>query len=499
MSDLKYLRKQIDDQDEIIMKALEKRLEIARAIGKFKQENKIEITNSNRELEILKRCENYQFSTHIKAIYQSIFSESKKVQTQKYALVGQNINYSLSPTFHKEIVGLDYDIIDTDDFQSVIKSRNFLGINVTIPFKTQAFEAVDELSPEAIKTSGVNTIINRNDKLIGYNTDYLAFKQLLKTFDVNITNKKVIIIGNGATARTVKAALKDHNPKAIINLVRTIRNENEALISQYKDFLDYEVIINTTPYGSASNFQLEPLFDLDDFYQLETVIDVIYQPLNSPLLQSAKSKDECRTINGLYMLIAQAFYADELFLDAKLDPSIIDRVYQKYFQVLPNIVLIGMPYSGKTTIGKLIAKLTDREFIDTDYLLAERGQDLNKILNSGGAIDRFRKYESELIKELSLNQNKVIATGGGSILNPKNVELLKANGVLIWLSPSFENLTNRTDGSRPLAKNTEELEKLYLERLSYYLTAKDIIVHNNGDIEDDAKKILEKYYEYLNN
>ena len=111
---------------------------------------------------------------------------------------------------------------------------------------------------------------------------------------------------------------------------------------------------------------------MDDFYQLETVIDVIYQPLNSPLLQSAKSKDECRTINGLYMLIAQAFYADELFLDAKLDPSIIDRVYQKYFQVLPNIVLIGMPYSGKTTIGKLIAKLTDREFIDTDYLLAER-------------------------------------------------------------------------------------------------------------------------------
>lgn len=499
MSDLNHFRNQIDEQDQIIMKALEKRMEIAHQIGKYKRQHQLGVTNSKREQEILKTCENFQYSSYLKAIYHTIFSESKRLQSQVFGLIGKNIGYSLSPKLHSEIANLDYEIVDTDQFEDFLKAKNFTGLNVTIPYKTKSFEMVEEVSPEAQKTQVVNTIINHRGHLKGYNTDYLAFERLLKTFKVKVNNKKILIIGNGATSRTVRAVLEKHHPRVITNLVRTIRQENEALISQYHEFSDYHFVINTTPYGSVPNLMDKPLFDLTNFLELEYVIDVIYQPLNSPLLQAAKKITDCKMINGLYMLITQAVFTDELFLEKEIDKRIIEQLYQKYAHELPNIVLIGMPYSGKTTLGNIVSKLTNRELLDTDEILKERGQDLNTVLQKGGSVHQFRAFESSLIKELACMQNKVIATGGGAILNPQNVAYLKANSVIIWLSPSFETLVKRFDGSRPLAQNIDELENLYLERLNYYLEAQDIMVHNNNEPENDAKNILEKYYEYLNN
>ena len=473
------IRKQIDEIDTKLMSLLNERYALTKRIGKFKMDNNIGVTNSNREKDILNKADQYLYAEEIKLLYRQLFASNKKYQDFHYGLIGKKLPYTMSPIIF-DLLGIkNYHVIETNDFKKTMDKIVYKGVTVTIPYKTEAYEYCEELDESAGLTHTVNTIIGKK----GYNTDYLGYLNIFKKLNIDFTNKKIIIIGNGATSRTVAAAVGG-NPTY---LVRTIRGKHEYLISEYKQFLDSDYIFNTTPYGTSPNYQDLPLFPLGEFTKLKMVFDVIYNPLKSPLLIEAK-KHGIKAMNGIELLIEQANVSYNLFTGETGNRA--DNIIKEFKKKVSNIVFIGMSYSGKSTIGAEVAKALNKNFIDLDVELAKVGRDLNTLIKDQ-PVTVFRKYETEMAIKFSNHFNQTIATGGGTVLSEAAMNALARNAIIVFLDTPIELLKSRIDGSRPLIKTEGDLEQIYRDRINLYLRYADIRISNKMTILEIVEKINE--------
>lgn len=408
----------------------------------------------------------------------------------KYGLIGEKLSHSFSKEIHEKIADYQYELkeLTLNEFEEFMKKKDFIAINVTIPYKEKVIPYLDYIDDIALKIKAVNTIVNNNGKLYGYNTDYYGLKSLILKNNIEIKNKKVLILGTGGTSKTASIVINDLLAKDIILVSRT-KKENvityEEAINHHQDA---NIIINTTPCGMYPNTNDTPI-DLNNFNQLEAVIDVIYNPLNTKLIIQAKNK-KIKIATGLYMLVSQAVYASSKFINKDVNMELIDNIYNNLLKQKQNIVLIGMPSCGKTTVGKMLVEKLNKEFIDTDSEIEKIiNMPISSYLTKDNETD-FRKIEHNVIKEISKYSNKIISTGGGIIKNEENINLLKQNSIVIFINRPLDNLI--ATSSRPLSSSLDDLKKLYEERIPLYYKYADIIVNNDTRIEDVILDILNK-------
>lgn len=406
----------------------------------------------------------------------------------KYGLIGEKLGHSFSKEIHEMIGYYKYEIhevakVDIDNF---MKQKDFLGINVTIPYKETVIPYLDEISPQAASIGAVNTIVNINGKLYGHNTDYFGMLALIKKNNIDCKNKKVLILGTGGTSKTAFAVVKDLGAKEILKAsingeINTITYD-EAVSTHN----DAEVIINTTPVGMYPKND-GCIIDITKFNKLTGLIDVVYNPLRTNLVLNAKTLN-IPSEGGLYMLVGQAVYACGLFLNKEIDLSIIDTIYDKLRSDKENIILIGMPSSGKTTIGKILSEKLNKTLVDTDELIVNKiSMSITEYMKTHTEKE-FRDVESKCVKEAAKMSSVVIATGGGAILRSENVKALKQNGKLYFLKRDLELLT--PTASRPFSSDIESLKKRYIERLPIYESVCDKCIDNNHDISDTVDAII---------
>lgn len=407
----------------------------------------------------------------------------------EYGLIGKSLTHSFSKFLHSVIGDYNYELkeLNPESLEDFIKSKDYKGINVTIPYKEMVIPFLDFVDEKAQEIGAVNTVVNKGGKLYGYNTDYFALKALIEKAVVEVRDKKVLILGTGGTSKTAFCVAKALGAREIIFVSR---KESENAISYdtaYTKHTDTDVIINTTPVGMYPNIDAAPI-SLDNFKNLSGLVDVIYNPLNTNLVLKAR-ENGVTAVNGLYMLIYQGVLASELFFDKKILNCEIERITKTVFEEKKNIVLIGMPTSGKTTLGKILSKDMNKQFVDTDEEIEKKeNMSISQIFALKGE-EYFRNLETNIIKDLSTSQALVIATGGGAVLRDENVEYLKRNGKIVFLDRSIENLIS-TD-SRPLAKDKTDLERLYERRYEIYNKACDLKVSVNGSIEENITALKE--------
>lgn len=406
----------------------------------------------------------------------------------KYGLIGEKLGHSFSKEIHEMIGYYKYEIheVAKNDIDQFMKEKDFVGINVTIPYKETVIPYLDNISPQAASIGAVNTIINIDGKLYGHNTDYFGMLALIKKNNIDCKDKKVLILGTGGTSKTAYAVVKDLG--ASIILKASINNEEGTIT--YEEAVnihnDAEVIINTTPVGMYPNND-GCIIDLSKFKNLVGLIDVVYNPLRTNLVLNAKNLN-IPSEGGLYMLVGQAVYACGLFLDKEIDLSVIDTIYNKLKTDKENIVLIGMPSSGKTTIGKILSEKLNKTLVDTDSLIVDKiGMSIADYMKNHTEKE-FRDIETICVKEAAKMSSVVIATGGGAILRSENVKALKQNGKLYFLKRNLELLTPTT--SRPFSSDAESLKKRYIERLPIYESVCDVCVDNNDEISLSVEAII---------
>lgn len=500
MRNLKEDREILDEIDKKIIDLLEDRMRIVKEIGLYKLSNNISIEDKNREKEIIEKLETEiddEFKNIVDPIYRQIFKESKKLSSKiknenfKYGLIGESLSHSKSKEIHERLADYTYNLRDIkkDELEDFFKSRKFKGINVTIPYKEVSMNYLDEVDKLAKEIGAVNTIVNRDGRLIGYNTDYLGFDYSLKFFDIDLRDKKILILGSGGASKMLQKLVMDKGAKEFVIISRSSENNYDSL----DRFREFEIIINATPVGMYPK-NMESKVDLNKFNKLEAVIDLIYNPLKTKLILDGE-KLNIKTMPGLMMLVAQAFFASELFLDKKLDEDLIIKIYKKLKFDMENIVLIGMPSSGKTTMGKMLAEKLDRNFYDTDKLIEEEeGKSIAEIFEEKDE-KYFRDLESKVLKDLSKRNGLVIAYGGGTPLRVENRDYIKQNSIPIYLKRELENL--ETTG-RPLSKDLENLKKLFKERKDIYEGLAQIKIDVIEDKMRNLDLILKEVEKYEN-
>ncbi len=405
----------------------------------------------------------------------------------KYGLIGKPLGHSFSREIHALIADYDYRLleIDEDELPRFFQERDFSGINVTIPYKQAVIPFLDEISDEAKKIGAVNTIVKKEGKLFGFNTDFFGMRALIKSAGLDLENKTVLILGTGGTSKTAVEVSKSLGATEIVKVSRKKSSDTVTYDETYEKYSGADVIINTTPVGMFPNADKTPV-DIKKFKKLQGVIDAVYNPLRTNFVLDAESIG-AKGRGGLYMLVAQAVYASALFLDKTADESVIDKTYARILKEKRNIVLCGMPSSGKTTVGKEIAKVFGKKFIDTDDVVVEkRKESISDIFEKYGE-GEFRKEERLAIEELSKENGLVIATGGGAMLDENNVRALRRNGVILFLDRSLENLVATAD--RPLSSDTEKLKNLFEKRYDVYKSCADAVIPADGEIADVVEKI----------
>jgi shikimate dehydrogenase len=358
---------------------------------------------------------------------------------------------------------------------------------VTIPYKKDVIPYLKESSEEAALCGAVNTIVNRGGELFGYNTDFLGMKAMLEYGKIGVEGKNVLILGSGGTSGTAKKLCEHLGAKSVSRVSRTGKDDC-ITYEKARTLSDTEVIINTTPCGMYPHMEESPI-DLDFFPNLSGVADAIYNPRRTKLLLDAKKRG-IPCIDGLYMLVSQAVFAAEIWTGRDLKDR-IDPIYASILKGKENVVLIGMPGSGKSTVGKALAAETGREFFDSDEeIVKEAGRPIPDIFSQQGE-GAFRDLESRVIRRLSEKQGAVIATGGGAVLRKENVENLRANGRIVFLDAPLETLTSTAD--RPLSATPEALKKRYEERYGIYCESAHLRISVTRDLKEnltEIKKVL---------
>ena len=418
-----------------------------------------------------------------------------------YGLIGEKLGHSFSKEIHALIGSYDYELkeIASIDLPAFMQQKEFKGINVTIPYKQDVIPFLNSIDKAAEEIGAVNTVVNRNGKLSGYNTDFIGLKRLILSQGLKLDGKKVLILGTGGTSRTARAVAKALNAKTILTVSRSAKTSDDKAdsISQsvisYQDAAalhnDCDIIINTTPCGMFPKIDDSPI-DLSPFTKLSGVIDVIYNPLRSQLVLQAQEK-KIIAAGGLYMLVQQAIAASEYFFDTTYSDDEADRIYKTILNKKQNIVLVGMPGSGKTTLGKKLAKKMNRNFYDTDVVITEKeGTTPAEIIRTKGE-QAFRDIESAVCRELASEQGVIIATGGGAVLRKENVFNLKKNGLLFFIDRPLEAIKPTDD--RPLSSSEDKLRQVYEYRYPIYTREADYHIVSDNILEHTIEKVLKEF------
>ena len=398
-------------------------------------------------------------------------------------LLGRKLGHSYSPQIHNLLGDYSYVLFEKEpeELENFLKNGEFSGLNVTIPYKKEVIPYLSELSPTAQKMGCVNTVLRRSDgTLYGHNTDYFGFTSLVRHAGLSVTGKKVLVLGSGGASNTAIAALKDLGASPVV-----ISRSGENNYGNLHLHRDAAAIVNATPVGMYPNTGVSPI-DLGLFPHLEGVLDVIYNPARTQLLLDAEKLGIPRE-NGLWMLVAQAKEAAEVFTGGKISDEVIEKIYRELSHQMKNIVLIGMPGCGKSTIGTLLAEKLGRTLADADEkIISLAGKSIPDIFAQDGE-PTFRDWETKALTELGKQSGLVIATGGGCVTKKRNYPLLHQNGYLVWLERDCSVLP--TDG-RPLSQ-ANDLGKMYAARKPLYEVFADIRVENTGTPAETVQKILD--------
>ncbi len=410
----------------------------------------------------------------------------------QYGCIGEKLGHSYSAEIHAMLSEHRYELreVAKDELDAFMKARDFFGINVTIPYKKDVIPYLHEIDRQAKEIGAVNTVVNRDGLLYGYNTDFYGMSALFSHIGVSLNGKKVAILGTGGTSLTAMAVSRHFGAREIL---RVSRREREHCIT-YEELKEYhrdtEVIINTTPCGMYPHAQETPI-DLEGFDNLSCVADAIYNPLRTCLVSMAKERG-IPSEGGLFMLVAQAVRASEIFLGVTYPENTVERIWKTLERQKENIVLIGMPGSGKTTVGKLLSESVNREVLDMDKLLTkEQGRTPAEIIREDGE-PAFRNMETALLRDtLAHVTGKIISTGGGVILREENRRMLRQNGRVYLLDRPWQNLLPTDD--RPLSSTVEAIKKRYMERRDAYLRGADVRVEDPASAADAAEMIRKDF------
>lgn len=404
-----------------------------------------------------------------------------------FGLLGEKLGHSLSREIHSRLCDYDYRLFPTspEKLDEFFGNTDIRAFNVTIPYKVEAFKRCAERSEIAEKIGSVNTVVRLPDgSLYGDNTDYFGFLYMAKKCGCDFKGKKVLILGSGGASLTVWNAAKDSGAKQIVTVSRSGENNYQNISRHY----DADIIVNTTPVGMFPN-NGERLIDLSKFSKCKKALDLIYNPAKTLfLLDAEKLGIDC--INGLYMLVAQALRAAEIFTCQKIAPERIDEIYASIIKEQKNIALIGMPGCGKSTVAALLSKKTGRECIDTDAQTESCGEKIPDIFSKYSEAE-FRRRETEAVKAAGKCCGKIIATGGGAILKEENRIALRENSTVVFLNAPVESLATQ---GRPLSKDLSALKKMYSERLPLYLETADVTVNVDPDPNETLRRILQCVY-----
>ncbi len=413
---------------------------------------------------------------------------------KKYGCIGKKLTHSFSKEIHSKLADYEYELIELneDEIESFFRKKDFNAINVTIPYKQTVIPYLDSLSDVAKRIGAVNTIVNRNGKLYGYNTDYYGMKALIEKIGIELKNKKVLILGTGGTSKTANVLTADMGAAEVLTVSRTKNGNNITYEEAVNENSDAKVIINTTPSGMYPDCELQPI-DISVFKNLEGIVDAVYNPLRTNLVLNAKAKG-IKAEGGLYMLVMQAVVAVEKFLDIEIPKTVAENVYASVFASKENIVLTGMPGSGKSTVGKIL-NIDGFSFVDTDEEIVRRcGCPIKDLISEKGE-KYFRDLETEVIKDVSSKGCQIISTGGGAILRQENVKALKRNGKIFFINADFDRLCPTDD--RPLSDTADKLKKLYDERIDIYKATADVIVPDIEKPEAETEYIIKTRKEMI--
>ena len=401
----------------------------------------------------------------------------------KCGLLGRKLGHSYSPQIHGQLGCYSYELFEKEpeELEDFLKNGDFTGLNVTVPYKKDVIPFLDELSPRAARLGAVNTIVRRNGKLIGHNTDYFGFETMVRSSALAVSSKKVLVLGSGGASNTAVAVLEELGAQVVIFSRSGENNYGNLHLHE-----DAALIVNTTPVGMYPKVGISPI-DLELFPRLEGVLDVVYNPARTQILLDAEKRGLV-AINGLLMLVAQAKESAEWFSGSEISNDVIPGIHDSLRRQMENIVLIGMPGCGKSTIGTLLSEKLGKRFVDADaYLVEKAGRSIPDIFAADGEAG-FRALETETLAELGKQSGLIIATGGGCVTQERNYSLLHQNGCLFCLNRDLSKLP--TDG-RPLSQTTK-LTEMYRVRKPLYDAFADFQIDNNGDAESTAARIMEE-------
>ncbi|MBE6959669.1 MAG: shikimate kinase [Ruminococcaceae bacterium] len=404
-----------------------------------------------------------------------------------YGLLGEKLGHSYSAIIHSRLGDYSYIHFEKkpEELDAFLKTGKFDGLNVTIPYKKAVIPYCAELTPQAQALGAVNTLVRKSDgSLLGHNTDYFGFETMLKHSGLSVSGKKVLVLGSGGASNVAVAVLQAHGAMTVV-ISRQGQNNYENLHLH----ADAAVIVNATPVGMYPNTDAAPV-DIARFPRLEGVLDLIYNPARTRLLQAAEDRGLI-TENGLLMLVAQAKEASQWFTGESISDEKIFEIHQQLRQAEENIILIGMPGSGKSTVGRLLAEKTGKVFVDADALIPElAGKSIAEVFAEDGE-DVFRQHETKALAYLCKESEIVVATGGGCVMRPENEAILRQNGIIFCLERRLDSL--EAEG-RPLSQSVGVAE-LYRIRQPKYAELADYFIDNNGTPEEAATAILKIWEE----
>ena len=405
-----------------------------------------------------------------------------------YGLIGAKLGHSYSKIIHEKIADYTYTLLPLPteaEARAFFEKREFAAVNVTIPYKQMVIPCCDEVDPRAKAIGAVNTVVNRGGKLYGYNTDYAGFAYLAKAHGVDFAGKTVLVLGTGGTHATVSAVCRDGGAKEILTASRTGK-DGALTYEQAAARSDVQIVVNTTPCGMYPQTG-QCLLDIAALPHLQAVLDVVYNPFATELVLRAKDKGLVAA-GGFEMLVAQAVYAAEYFTGRTLDcETLIPKISRELQKELQNVVLIGMPGCGKSTVGAALAQKLGKTFVDADAEIERRtGKAIPDIFAQEGE-EVFRRYEADVIADLTRQNRQVIACGGGVIKTPQNLHALRQNGPVLWVQRPIEKLAT---AGRPLSKGGEALRRMEHERLPLYRAAATGTVCNDGALTDTVTAAL---------
>ena len=410
----------------------------------------------------------------------------------EYGLIGERLKHSYSKIIHEMLCDYTYDLhpLAPQEVEGFMLGKQWKAINVTIPYKQTVMPYLDTIDQQAQEIGAVNTVVNKNGRLEGHNTDFGGFLYMVKAHHVSLKGKRVLILGTGGTHKPVTAVCKAEGAAEIITVSRNPKGE-EISYQQAAKRQDIQIIVKTTPVGMYPN-NGQCLVEMEWFPHCEAVFDAIYNPFRTELLLRAE-KAGILAVDGFEMLVAQAVYAAEYFLDKPIPHEEIGRIYRTLKGQLMNLVLIGMPSCGKSAMGKACARLLNKPFIDLDVEAEKQaGMSIPELFQQQGE-QAFRQIESKLCKKFGAKNGMVLSTGGGVVKNPENIAALRQNAVVIFIDRPLEQLA--VGGDRPLSTSMEALAEMEQQRRPLYEAAAHCTIKNQGDFDNVVQQIKEAFDE----